>query len=160
MNQVLADTARVFSAGFNRWASLSAIIIVPPLVILHLAGIKDDAMDGLVLTLATLPGYVVLVRDIWESWRGQAGTVWEACVSVEIEVLIQAVLLALLVNGGALLLGAGLGVLGIGLMTAWLLATIIGDQIVILEGARAMDAIKRSWELVRPVWGLCLGVLS
>ncbi len=66
MNQVLADTARVFSAGFNRWASLSAIIIVPPLVILHLAGIKDDAMDGLVLTLATLPGYVVLVRDIWE----------------------------------------------------------------------------------------------
>ncbi len=22
-----------------------------------------------------------------------------------------------------------------------------------------MDAIKRSWELVRPVWGLCLGVL-
>ena len=72
---------------------------------------------------------------------------------------LGSVLLALLVNGGALLLGAGLGVLGIGLMTAWLLATIIGDQIVILEGARAMDAIKRSWELVRPVWGLCLGVL-
>ena len=145
---------------FTTLAAIVLVRLVPFYIVLHMVPITDPFIDAMVETAVAVPAVAALVRYVW-------GIVIGVHVSREDALLGGSPGATLRLLGANLFILAATFLMGVGgpaifflsmFAIAWV--TLLTDQTVIIEGRTVIDAIKRSFHLVRPSWRLTAAVLA
>ena len=160
LRMLLLSSVHLFLDHLSTLMLIVLVRLVPFYVLLHLVPITDPFIDALVETAVAVPAVAALVRYVW-------GIVIGVHVSREDALLGGSPSATLRLLGANLFILAATFMTGVGgpaifflSMFAMAWVTLLTDQTVIIEGRTVLDAITRSFHLVRPSWRLTLAVLA